>query len=228
MSTPIENIVSAIPDSSPARIKLTFEEGHQQHFDCVFKQDKDNAPCFFLVISDQNQLQSIDLEEQHPVSIILEEKNVSLNVSILEQSNEGTLRVVAKSMLDPASLRKYFRVNTTTEITASYKTNSQAAAQSSWSIDGQTMDLSASGVLCLFSDEPKHIEHIILEIYLPHKNLTVNAVSHIVHKKRLRNRRWLVAFHFDTVSTKHRDAIITYLLSEQRKQLRENIRTQDL
>jgi c-di-GMP-binding flagellar brake protein YcgR len=124
-------------------------------------------------------------------------------------------------------LRKYFRVNTTTEITASYKSSSQAASQSSWSIDGHTMDLSASGVLCLFSDEPKHNEHIILEIYLPHKNLTVNAVSHVVHKKRLRNRRWLVAFHFDTVSAKHRDAIITYLLSEQRKQLRENVQTQD-
>lgn len=133
-----------------------------------------------------------------------------------------------KSTLDPASLRKYFRVNTTTEITASYRTSSQAASQSSWSIDGQTMDLSASGVLCLFSDEPKNNERIILEIYLPDKNITVNAVSHIVHKKRLRNRRWLVAFHFDTVSAKHIDAIITYLLGEQRKQLRENIRTQDL
>lgn len=228
MSTPIDNIISALQDSSPARIKLTLEEGHQQHFDCIYKEDNENSSHFFLVFSDGNLPHPIDFDEEHPLSIIQEEKTVSLNVSIIERSDEETLHVVAKSTLDPASLRKYFRVNTTTEITASYKTSSQAASQSSWSIDGQTIDLSASGVLCFFSDEPKHNEHIILEIYLPHKNLTINAVSHVVHKKRLRNRRWLVAFHFDTVSAKHRDSIITYLLSEQRKQLRENIRTQDL
>ena len=229
MSTPINNIISALKDSSPARIKLTLDDGHQQHFDCIYKEDPENVPYFFLIFAESDVPDDIDLDLEHPVSVITEEnKTVSLNVSILEPRDETTLHARAISSLDPASLRKYFRVNTSTEVTASYKTSSQATTQSSWSIDGQTMDLSASGVLCLFPDEPKHNEHIILEIYLPHQNLTVNAVSHSVHKKRLRNRRWLVAFHFDNISSKHKDTIITYLLSEQRKQLRENIQTQDL
>ncbi len=227
VSIPINNIISALQDGSPARIKLSFKDGFQQHFDCRFQEDTGNAPYFFLVFSDDNLPHQIDFDKEHPVSVIQEEKTVSLNVSVIERIDTKTLHLVAKSTLNPASLRKYFRVNTTTEITASYTTTLQSGSKSSWSLDGQTMDLSASGVLCLFSDEPKNNAHIILEIYLPHDNLTVNAVSHIVHKKRLRNRRWLVAFHFDTVSTKHKDAIITYLLSEQRKQLRENIRTQD-
>jgi len=228
VSTPIENILSAITDNSPARIKLTLSGGHQRHFDCTFEEDADNALHFFLVFTTDTLPDTIDLDREHPVSILEEEKTVSLNVTIVGREDDSTLHVLAKSTLDPSSLRKYFRVNTTTEITASYKTNSEASTPASWSIDGRTMDLSASGVLALFSDEPRNQEYIIVEIFLPHKNITVNAISHVVHKKRLRNRRWLVAFHFDTISTKHRDAIITFLLAEQRKQLRENIRTRDL
>lgn len=226
MNTPIQNIISAIQDGSQARIKLTLAGGNQQHFDCVFREDHDSNSHFFLSFEQDALPDSINHESEHPVSVLEEEKNISLNVTIAAQTDSQTLRVLAESTLDPSSLRKYFRVNVSTEITASFKTSSQASAQSSWTAKGHTMDLSASGVLTLLNEEPKHNEHIIVEIFLPPDKITVNAVSHVVHKKRLRKGRWLVAFHFDTISTKHRDAIITYLLAEQRRQLRENIRTE--
>ncbi|MBM9603020.1 PilZ domain-containing protein [Desulfopila inferna] len=223
-SSSIANIVNAIKGSQPAMIKLTVKGGNQHQYECTFKEDE--APNFFLVFPPDTLPDGIALKAEHLVSIAQKSSSLSLNTSIIERQND-TLRLKANGTLDPASLREYFRINTSTKIVASYRTNSQHSSSADWTISGQTQDISGSGVLALFGDEPKNKNHIIVEILLPHQNVTINAVSHIVHKKRLRNGRWQVSFHFDTISTKHRDSVITYLLGVQRQQLRDNVRAWD-
>lgn len=207
---------------------LTLHSGTQTHIDCHFRNDPDNDSHFLLLFPPDKLDQRIDLESEHPLAILQKDGYLNLTTRIAEKQDEQTLHMEATGLLDPASLREFFRVNTTAEITASYKTASQEQVQTSWTIHGQTVDLSGSGTLALFGGNPRHDDNIILEITLPTNNITVNAVAHVVHKKQLRNKRWLAAFHFDNISSKHRDAIITHLLSEQRKQLRKKIRTRDM
>jgi len=228
VNTPLESIVAGIQDSHQARIKLSLTGGEEQHFDCIFKEDE--PPCFLLVFQLETLPDNVDMNGAHPVSILQDSNIPSLNSTVVAVVDERTLRMQATGTVDPASLREYFRVNATTQITASYKaeTGSLPDSGGGWTINGNTQDLSASGVLALFDKEPKNRDNVIVEIFLPNNNLTVTAVAHVVRKKMLRNRRWQVSFHFSNISTKHRDAIVTYLLGEQRKQLRENIRTRDL
>lgn len=228
MSSSLDTIIDSIKDKSEARLKLMQRGGQQTHIDCHFQKDPENIPHFFLLFPPDKLLTNIDFEAEHLLAVFQEDKYLNLNTKIIEQTDEQTLHLRANGLLDPASLREFFRINTATEITASYKTSSNEKVQTSWTIHGQTLDLSGSGTLALFGGKPRHSDNIILEIRIPNINTTVNAVGHIVHKKQLRNKRWLVAIHFDTISSKHRDTIITYLLSEQRRQLRQNIRTKDI
>lgn len=228
MDSSLPNIIAVIKDNSQARLKLIQRGGNSTYIDCIYQADPENPLNFFLTFPPEKLSDFIDFDAEHPLTIFSEDKKYDFNTSVIELTDDRTLCMLANGLLDPSTLREFFRINTTTEITASYKTGSQESVQSSWTIHGQTLDLSGSGTLALFSEKPLHNENIIVEIAIPIKNTTANAVGHIVHKKQLRNKRWLVAFHFDNISSKHRDAIITYLLSEQRKQLRQNIRTRDL
>jgi c-di-GMP-binding flagellar brake protein YcgR len=226
VNSAIANIIAKIGDKRQAIVKLATKGGQQQRFESIYREDE--APYFFLVFPPDTLPENLDFEANHPLAILQEPATISLDSSIVERRGDRTLYMIAKGTLDPSKLRDYFRVNTNTEITASYTPGSTAKTQRSWVISGQTQDLSGSGALALFGDEPKNRDHIMVEIFLPHKNTTINAVGHVVRKKRLRNGRWQVSFHFDSISSKHRDAIITHLLSEQRKQLRENVRTSDV
>lgn len=224
-SSSINSILRSIKDSSTARIKLATEDGSVLDLDCIFKED--NPPNFYLMFPPNTLPEDINLKVNHPISIKQDSSNISLSTTVIEKVNDRTLLFTARSTLDPASLREYFRVNTSTSITVSFESGKQSSSSSRWSHEGHTQDLSGSGVLALFSDEPKNNNHIIIEIFIPSKQLTVNAVGHVVRKKKLRNRKWQVSFHFDNISTKHRDSVIQFLLSEQRKQLRENVRVID-
>ncbi len=225
MTTSISSIVESIEDSQKAQIKLTTVGGNQLSLSCIFKEG--DSPEFYLVFPPDTLPDNIDLDEKHPVSIQQDQKIVSLNTRIIEQKGDRTLYLIARETLDPASLREYFRVSLSTPVTASYETSKQGKIVKGWSIKGMTQDLSGSGVLALFKEEPKNKNNIFLEIALPEKNLTIRTLAHIIRKKLLRNRRWQVSFHFDNISNNHRDAIITNLLKEQRKQLREKVNVWD-
>ena len=225
MSSAIDNIIESIEDGKKAMMKITVRGGSQSQFECIYK--KEQAPYFSLVFPAGTLPEHIDERSNHPVAILRQPASLFLNATVVESRGDQTLYMVAAETLDPASLREYFRVNTSTEIVASYMTSTQEDSRRRWTICGQTQDLSGSGVLGIFDGEPRNRDNIHLEVFLPHNNTTINAVGHIIRKKRLRSGKWQVSFHFDTISQKHRDAVITFLLSEQRKQLRQNVRTAD-
>ncbi len=201
---------------------MTTTGGNQTNLNCIFKEG--GPPNFYLVFPPDTLPININTEIKHPVSIGIGESSVSLNATILEKKGDRALFLLANTILDPASLREYFRINTTTSITASYEPSYKGAQLKGWTIRGQTQDLSGSGALALFLDEPKNNRDIFLEIVVPgKKDITIRTIAHIIRKKRLRSKRWQISFHFDNISNKHRDIIITYLLSTQRRQLREQV-----
>ncbi len=223
MSDSIKNIVEKIQDSQKAQIKLTKKDGKQVYLDCVFKES--NAPQFFLLFRPNKLPENIDLNKKHPVSVRYQKTTISLSSNIVSTPGDRSLELVANTMLDPASMREYFRVDVTTSISASYEVKSNADHPRNWSMTGTTQDLSATGVRALFPEEPKDIHHIFLKIHIPDTHLIVRALAHVVRKKKLRKERWQVSFHFDDLTDDHRDQVIQCCLREQRKQLREKVQT---
>jgi len=66
---------------------------------------------------------------------------------------------------------------------------------------------------------------MMMEINLPNPAETIICSASMVRIKRIRKNRWLTAFHFENLSARSRDIIAKNCFAEQRRQLRENIRT---
>lgn len=223
MSDTIKEIVQKIKDSQSAKVKVTTTAKRQFTLDCVYKED--TPPHFHLVFSPNSIPDNLDLGKKHPVSITYKNSSITLGASIKGRKDDRTLEMIASETVDPAGMREYFRVNMTTPIEASYELKDPSKKKKNWSLSGTTQDLSGSGVLALFPEEPLNKHNIFLTIKLPESTTPVRVVGHVVRKRKLRRERWQVAFHFDVITDKHRDQVIQSCLREQRKQLRERIQT---
>jgi len=139
-----------------------------------------------------------------------------------------TLYFMAVEPADPASLRQYFRINFRLPITATHRPELEGKKGNLfWRIQGQTVDISRTGVLSILERKCPHMNPIHILIELPDPPILVNCVGHVVRIKRLTKTRWLTAFHFDDIDQDVADAITINCMREQRKQIRDNVKTAD-
>lgn len=216
-------LVKSFRDSQAAKIKLQTTSGQEVHLDCIYKESV--APNFFVVFPPDKIPDTIDLKKACAIS--LHDGNgepVALTARIAEIPNDRSIELTAATTIDPASLREYFRVVLRTAITVSYQA-AKASESRNWSISGQTLDISGSGVLGVFPQEARNKHNVFIELSLTHPQKRILCTGHVVRTHRLRGDRWHMALHFDNITTKNRDAIITNCLWEQRRQLRENVQT---
>jgi c-di-GMP-binding flagellar brake protein YcgR len=97
-----------------------------------------------------------------------------------------------------------------------------------WSITGQTIDISGSGILAIFDEKPPRNKQVVLEITTPTPNpQTIKVLAHPVRQKQEVDGRYEVAYHFDDISTKDRDTIIGCCLALQRKMLQLKVQVKD-
>lgn len=224
----VENIrktISRIPDSQLAEIDIFTSTGQSFRLNCIYKES--DSPEFFLVFPPKKLPEGIDIEKLCPISIKFDQKALTLAAKITSRTNDRTLELTAKDTVKPESLREYFRVDTKVTIVANYNSESVDQKSKSWTLEGQTLDISGSGLLSIFPEEPQTNHKISLEICLNNGKDIVSCEGHIIRTKRLRKGRYQVAFHFDTMKPKGRDAIISFCLQEQRNRLRDKIHTAD-
>ncbi len=139
-----------------------------------------------------------------------------------------TLYFTAVKPADPASLRQFFRITFRVPITVTHRPELEGKKGNLfWRIQGNTVDISRTGALSILERECPHRSplHILME--LPDPPILVACVGHIVRIKRLTKTRWLTAFHFDDIDQNIADAITTNCMREQRKQIRDNVKTAD-
>jgi len=223
VSAPITKTIKKIADSESAEIDLTTKDKQVIRLNCVYKVS--DAPNFFLVFPPKTLPSDIDIDKYCPISIKNGKSSLTLNASIIEISGDRTIELSAKNSIKPESLREYFRVDTRVAINAHFEPESPNGKIHSWELNGQTLDLSASGMLAILPEKPPTRHQISIEINLKGMEKNVQCKGHLVRCKRLRKGRYQVAFHFDSISQKHRDTIISFCLQEQRNNLREKIQT---
>ncbi len=225
MAENIVKTISRIPDSESAEIDISTKNRQILRLNCIYKDS--DAPEFFLVFPPRKLPADIDTNKFCPISIKIGEKALTLSAKIISIIGDRTLELLAKDTVEPESLREYFRVDTRVSIVANYNQESLDGENHSWTLQGQTLDISGSGILTIFPEEPPTKNKIELQLSMNDGEDVACCTGHVVRTKRLRRGRYQVAFHFDTMKPKERDAIISFCLREQRNRLRDKVNTAD-
>ncbi len=221
MTSSIVNIIKEIDDNEGARVRLLSMNNESAYLDCVYKES--DAPSFFLVFPKDTIPENLNLQENCSVSINRQHAPIVINAKIEALRGDRTLELVATEIIDPVSLREYFRVFYQTPITASHRPASGQSISGLWKVQGTTIDLSASGVLAIFPQEFEDKEHIFLEFNLIGTERSIQCLAHVVRVHHIRKSRCQIALRFDQIPPKDKDAIIAECMSEQRRQLRKQM-----
>lgn len=220
--THIQDIFLLLSDSNPVLVDLPGKREEIVRSRALL-QHKD-FPCFELLFPPDSWMAD-DLNFGADCVISVEHSGTTTNlIARLDHlSGDRLLRFTARESVSPITLRDYFRVSINTTITASHTAGEQEIHGQSWDLTGTTIDLSGSGVLALFPEKPPSNTRIQLTIDVPNEEVPIVCQATIVRSYRMRKNRYQVAFHFDDVAPKTRDAIIACCMQEQRRQLRENV-----
>lgn len=221
----IATILEKLKDGANTVIDFPDRNGEDLRYNSVFKPSEGNR---FELIFPPDSWKESDLEMGVECLLAVKHKGNTVNLvaRLDDLVNERRLAFTAKESVRPEALREYFRVSMNIEIQASYLPGPKEVARKPWKMMGTTIDLSGGGVLALMPEKPLNQKRIMLDLKLPEPQGTVHSLAHVVRTYRLRKKRFQVAFHFDDMEQKTRDAIIAGCLQEQRRQLRENVQVE--
>lgn len=223
----IAKLIDKLRDSVSIVVYFPLISGEYQKQNAIFKKAK--APAFDLIFPPNTlPIAKLDKREECRLLVPKQENSVaflaSLN-SLDEKNRSGSF--TGKERINPEMLREYFRVPLRVPIKACFEPGPGNLNNSPWEIEGETVDLSGSGLLADFPSSPPSNYNIRLEIDLSECNQESFVMqASVVRINQLRKKRYQVAFHFETLEQRIRDTIISCCLQEQRKQLREKVRTE--
>lgn len=160
------------------------------------------------------------------VMIDLTDKTVSVSADIGQVKDLLTLALTARETIVHAQARGYFRVDATTKVSASSITSGEPnKEEQSWSILGDTIDLSGSGLLCSFDEPLEKNKKVRIELTLPTRDMEViRAFGHVVRCRQVADSAYYVALHFDQIDSESQDKIVACCFELQRRHLRMRVR----
>lgn len=217
--------LQAIPNGKPVRIFIPLVNRQERlRAQCVCQDI--HPPKFSLVFKPGVlPLEEIDHKQPCIVSIDLGGPTLSIEAMIQEVVNRQTLQMIQRKTISHEQMRDFFRIDAVTQvITGSFRTQFTNQNSEPWSIQGETVDISGSGILAIFPAPPPDDKHVKLQITIPSAEPeTVAVIAHQVRVQNLNDGRYEVAYHFDDIAIEDRDKIIGCCLVLQRKLLRLKI-----
>jgi hypothetical protein len=219
------NILITIPNGKPVRIFLPLRDRQERlRAHCICQ---DIVPPRFSLIFNPGvlPLQEIDTRQPCIVSIDMGGPTVSIEALIQQIVNPQTLQMILQKSISHEQMREFFRIDAVTRvISSSFQTQFANDSSEPWSIQGETIDLSGSGILAIFPSSPPTEKQIQLEITIPSAEPEmVKVLAHQVRAQQQKDGRYEVAYHFDDISIEDRDKIIGCCLVLQRRLLRLKI-----
>jgi len=228
MSSKID-ILKDIPKGKPVRIFLPILQRPERiRAQCVYQEP--NPPRFSLVFKPGVlPVDKIDVAQPCIISIDMGGPTVSIEAMITKVANRQTLQMIVRKSISHDQMREFFRVDAVTNvISKSFHTELFSDQNQPWSTEGQTVDISGSGILAIFSEKPQADKQVRLEITIPNLEAEVITVlAHEVRCQKLHDGRFEVAYHFDDITTEDRDKIIGCCLVIQRKMLRLKVQVKN-
>lgn len=225
-----DNVLSKIPDSKPVRVFLPLKNIDERYrLQGVYQK---SVPPLFSLVFQAGSLPVEDIETKKTciVNIDMGGPSISLEAMIKEAASEQHLIMTALKSISHEQLREFFRVDAVTSVIGrSFGSQAKGSEGEEWSMEGETIDISGSGILASFSEKPPEDEHIRLEITLPtDMPEMVSTLARPIRMNKTRDNRYDVAFHFEEITTEDRDKIIGCCLEIQRRLLRLKVKVRDL
>ena len=224
------DILDNIPDSKPVRVFLPLKNITERYrLQGVYQ--KSVPPIFSLFFqTGALPLDDIDIKQPCIINIDMGGPSISLEANITEITNAQHLVMTALKSMSHDQLREFFRVDAVTSVIGrSFRSKAKGKDGQEWTLQGETIDISGSGILASFSEKPPANALIQLEISLPTD--TPEVVTTLARPTRIvktADDRYDVAFHFDEITTEDRDKIIGCCLEIQRRLLRLKVKVKDL
>jgi len=228
MTSDIDSLKN-IPDGKPVRIFLPLKNG-PEHFrtQCVYQ--KTTPPNFTLAFKPGAlPVDEIDQEKTCIISVDMGGATTSLEAVIHKLSGPQSLDMTIQKSISHGQMREFFRVDATTNvISKSFHAEVFNTDSKPWSLKGYTVDISGSGILAVFSEEPPADAQVRLEIATPMADSEiVKVLAHRVRAQKMNDGLYEVAYHFDDITTEDRDKIIGCCLVIQRKMLQLKVQVKN-
>lgn len=221
MTADIE-ILKNIPDGKPVRIFLPILNSPDRlRTQSVYQQA--SPPKFTLIFKPgMLPVDHMDISQPCIVTIDMGGPTVSLEAMIQAIDDSQTLQMIVQKSISHEQMREFFRIDAVTRvISKSFHTQFGGNTSEPWSLQGETIDISGSGILAVFAELPPADKQVHLEIIVPlPEPETVKVIAHPVRTHKLNDNRYEVAYHFDDISIEDRDKIIGCCLILQRRLLR--------
>ncbi len=223
------NSLDKIPNGKPVRIFMALTHGTERYrAQCVYH--KTEAPKFSLLFRPGIlPVDEISLSDPCIINIDLGGPTFSLEAAIQKVANSQTLEMIELNTINHEQLREFFRVDSTTKvISKSFLPEIIGNKGKPWAIQGQTVDISGSGLLAIFPERPPKDRQVRLEISIPSAEPeTIKVLASLVRCQEISDGYFEVAYHFDDISSEERDTIIGCCLVIQRKLLRLKVQVKD-
>ncbi len=220
----LDEIFTQIETDKAVRIGLPIiGTTEKKRISCVYQQT--NPPEFILLFTPGSlPADEIDMNRKAAVLLDIKGQSISLSADIQEKINNQALRLVAREVIQHEQLRDYFRV----DISAPLVARPALAKDQEWSMNGETVDVSGSGLLAIFNQPVDQGEPVRVELILPTGNgKPIEAVAHVVRSRKIGENQYQIALHFDTIDSEDRDRIMACCFEIQRKHLRLKVQVKN-
>lgn len=228
MNTDLETL-KVIPNGKPMRVFLPLKDISERiRAQCLYQE---TTPPRFSIVFQPGTLpkEYLDLNQSCIISVDMGGPNVSLEARINKIINPQTLELSLHRTISHEQMREFFRVDAITKvISSSFQAGFPGRDGKDWAVQGQTVDISGSGILAIFKEKVPEETQIRLTISIPLPSPeSIEVLAHPVRSQQLGDGRYEIAFHFDDISTEDRDKIIGCCLTIQRKMLRLKVQVKD-
>jgi hypothetical protein len=228
--TTTKHILDDIPDSKPVRVFLPLKNGGERYRIQGIYQ-KSASPVFSLLFKPGSlPKENIDVTTPCIINIDMGGPSISLEANISKIVNSQQIILTAIKSMSHEQMREFFRVDTVTGVIGrSFLPEAKANTGKEWVLRGETIDISGSGILAIFSEKPPQDKYIRLEITLPTDiPEVVSVLARPIRTVKTTDNQYDVAYHFEEITTEDRDKIIGCCLEIQRKLLRLKVNVKDL
>jgi hypothetical protein len=224
------SILKDIPDGKPVRVFLPLKNSTARYRIQGIYQ-KSSPPVFSLLFKAGSlPVDDINTRETCIVNIDMGGPSRSLEANITAITNGQHMVLTAVNSMSHEQMREFFRVDAVTSVIGrAFPSQAKANTLQNWTLQGETIDISGSGILASFPEKPPKDEFIRLEIALPTAEPeTISVLARPIRAVQTGDKRWDVAYQFEEITTEDRDKIIGCCLEIQRKLLRLKVQVKDL
>ena len=218
----IIDILNKLDDQATTTVDLPARNG--EHYRCKAMLVKKDLPEIELVFPPNSwEEENLLFDDDCHIAVELDGQPINLIAQLHHAAGSRRLHCTAREPIAAESLREYFRVAVNMPIEASYIAGPREVNNKTWKMIGTTIDLCGCGVLAVFAEKPASTHNIQLVMTHPEEETALVCLADVVRTYRIRKNRYQVAFHFNVISGKTRDQVISLCLREQRRHLRDNV-----